>query len=149
MSKRIFVLNGPNLNLLGQREPAVYGTTTLAEIKERCEAKAAGLGFEVDFRQTNFEGELVESVHQARIEACGIIINPAGYTFTSVALLDSLKMFDGPKIELHISNVHAREAIYHNSLISRTATGILIGFGAAGYELAIQAMAGMVRPGPA
>lgn len=147
MSKRIFVLNGPNLNLLGQREPEIYGTTTLAQIRERCEAKAAELGFEVDFRQTNFEGELVESVHQARIEACGIIINPAGYTFTSVALLDALKMFDGPKIELHISNVHARESIYHNSLISRTATGILIGFGAAGYELAIQAMAGMVGRG--
>ena len=147
MSKRIFVLNGPNLNLLGQREPAIYGTTTLAQIRERSEAKAAELGFDVDFRQTNFEGELVESVHQARTEACGIIINPAGYTFTSVALLDSLKMFDGPKIELHISNVHARESIYHNSLISRTATGILIGFGAAGYELAIQAMAGMVGHG--
>lgn len=147
MSKRIYVLNGPNLNLLGQREPAIYGTTTLAQIQARCELKATELGFELDFRQTNFEGELVESVHKARIEACGIIINPAGYTFTSVALLDALKMFDGPKIELHISNVHARESIYHNSLISRTATGILIGFGAAGYELAIQAMAGMVGPG--
>lgn len=143
-SRRLYILNGPNLNLLGQREPHIYGSTTLAEIKERCEAKASSLGFSVDFRQTNFEGELVESVHQARLEACGIIINPAGYTFTSVALLDALKMFDGPKIELHISNVHARESIYHNSLISRTATGIIIGMGAAGYELAIQAMAGLV-----
>ena len=143
-SRRLYILNGPNLNLLGQREPHIYGSTTLAEIKESCEAKAASLGFAVDFRQTNFEGELVESVHQARQEACGIIINPAGYTFTSVALLDALKMFDGPKIELHISNVHARESIYHNSLVSRTATGIIIGLGAAGYELAIQAMAGLV-----
>jgi 3-dehydroquinate dehydratase-2 len=143
-SRRLYILNGPNLNLLGQREPHIYGSTTLAEIKERCEAKADALGFSVDFRQTNFEGELVESVHQARLEACGIIINPAGYTFTSVALLDALKMFDGPKIELHISNVHARESIYHNSLVSRTATGIIIGMGAAGYELAIQAMAGLV-----
>ncbi|BCB19898.1 type II 3-dehydroquinate dehydratase [Bosea sp. ANAM02] len=143
-SRRLYILNGPNLNLLGQREPHIYGSTTLAEIKGRCEAKAGSLGFSVDFRQTNFEGELVESVHQARLEACGIIVNPAGYTFTSIALLDALKMFDGPKIELHISNVHARESIYHNSLVSRTATGIIIGMGAAGYELAIQAMAGLV-----
>lgn len=144
MSKTIFILNGPNLNLLGEREPAIYGTTTLADIDEMCRRKAETLGFSVEFRQTNFEGELVESVHQARREACGIIINPAGYTFTSIALLDALKMFDGPKIELHISNVHARENIYHNSLISRTATGIMIGFGARGYALAIEAMAGMV-----
>lgn len=140
----IYILNGPNLNLLGQREPAIYGSTTLAEIGERCAAKAKALGFTTDFRQTNFEGELVESVQQARQEACGIIINPAGYSFTSVALLDALKMFERPKIELHISNVHARESIYHNSLVSRTATGIIIGLGAAGYELAIQAMAGLV-----
>jgi 3-dehydroquinate dehydratase-2 len=145
MNKPIFVLNGPNLNLLGQREPAIYGTTTLADIRKRCVTKAKALGFDVEFRQTNFEGELVESVHQARTDACGIIINPAGYTFTSIALLDALKMFDPPKIELHISNVHARESIYHNSLISRVATAIMIGFGADGYELAIQAMAGMVK----
>ncbi|WP_312950541.1 type II 3-dehydroquinate dehydratase [Agrobacterium sp.] len=145
MTNKIFVLNGPNLNLLGEREPSIYGTTTLADIRDRCEAKAASLGFSVDFRQTNFEGELVESVHQARKEACGIIVNPAGYTFTSIALLDALKTFDGPKIELHISNVHARESIYHNSLISRTATGIMIGFGARGYELAIEAMADLAR----
>ncbi len=145
MSQTIFILNGPNLNLLGQREPSIYGTTTLLDIKERCIAKAQTLGFNVEFRQTNFEGELVESVHQARNEACGIIINPAGYTFTSIALLDALKTFEPPKIELHISNVHARESIYHNSLISRVATAIMIGFGAAGYELAVEAMAGMVN----
>lgn len=147
MSQTIFVLNGPNLNLLGQREPSIYGTTTLQDIKARCIIKADKMGFAIDFRQTNFEGELVEAVHQARKEACGIIINPAGYTFTSIALLDALKTFDPPKIELHISNVHARESIYHNSLISRVATAIMIGFGADGYELAIQAMAGMVRRG--
>jgi len=146
MSKTIFVLNGPNLNLLGEREPSIYGSTTLCDIRDRCEAKAVSLSFTVDFRQTNFEGELVEYVHQARKDACGIIINPAAYTFTSIALLDALKTFDGPKIELHISNVHARESIYHNSLISRTATGVMIGFGAAGYELAIEAMAGLARP---
>ncbi|WP_312223171.1 type II 3-dehydroquinate dehydratase [Rhizobium rhizoryzae] len=145
MSNTIFVLNGPNLNLLGEREPAIYGTTTLADIHRACIERAAPLGFEIDFRQTNFEGELIEAVHAARREACGIIINPAGYTFTSVALLDALKMYAGPKIELHISNVHARESVYHNSLISRVATGIMIGFGARGYELAIEAMAGMVQ----
>jgi len=145
MSNTIFVLNGPNLNLLGEREPHIYGSTTLADIRQSCEARAASLGFKVDFRQTNFEGELVESVHQARKEACGIIINPAAYTFTSIALLDALKTFDGPKIELHISNVHARESIYHNSLISRIATAIMIGFGARGYELAIEAMADMAH----
>ncbi|RFB84849.1 type II 3-dehydroquinate dehydratase [Rhizobium leguminosarum bv. trifolii] len=143
MTRTIFVLNGPNLNLLGEREPAIYGSTTLADIRKKCLAKAESLGFAIDFRQTNFEGELVESVHQARKQACGIIINPAGYTFTSIALLDALKMFDPPKIELHISNVHARESIYHNSLISRVATAIMIGFGARGYELAIEAMADM------
>ncbi|KRB60598.1 3-dehydroquinate dehydratase [Rhizobium sp. Root708] len=147
MTRTIFVLNGPNLNLLGQREPAIYGTTTLDDIKAKCISKAETLGFAIDFRQTNFEGELVESVHQARNQACGIIINPAAYTFTSIALLDALKTFEPPKIELHISNVHAREEIYHKSLISRIATAILIGFGADGYELAVQAMAGMVRRG--
>lgn len=144
MNKPIFVLNGPNLNLLGQREPAIYGTTTLADIRKRCLTKAKSLGFDVEFRQTNFEGELVERA-SGGTDACGIIINPAGYTFTSIALLDALKMFDPPKIELHISNVHARESIYHNSLISRVATAIMIGFGADGYELAIRAMAGMVK----
>lgn len=144
MSNRIFVLNGPNLNLLGQREPEIYGRTTLPEIEQMCRRRATELGFEVEFRQTNFEGALVEGVHDARRDACGIIINPAGYTFTSVALLDSLKMFDGPKIELHISNIHTREAIYHNSLVSRTATAVIAGLGAPGYEIAITAMAGLV-----
>jgi 3-dehydroquinate dehydratase-2 len=147
MTSTIFVLNGPNLNLLGEREPSIYGSSTLADIRQMCLAKAKSLGFEIDFRQTNFEGELVESIHQARKEACGIIINPAAYTFTSIALLDALKTFDPPKIELHISNVHAREEIYHKSLVSRIATAIMIGFGARGYELAIEAMAGMVGPG--
>jgi 3-dehydroquinate dehydratase-2 len=105
----------------------------------------ATLGHTIEFRQTNHEGALVESVHEARQAACGIIINPAGYTFTSVALMDSLKMFEGPKIELHISNVHAREAIYHKSLISAVATGLIVGFGAFGYELAIEAMNQLVK----
>lgn len=142
--KLIYVLNGPNLNLLGEREPEIYGHTTLDEIGTACAAKAAALGLAVDFRQTNHDGELVDHVHEARRKAAGIIINPAGYTFTSIALLDSLKMFNGPKIELHISNVHTRESIYHNSLISRTATGIVIGFGAYGYELALDAMGNLL-----
>jgi len=142
----IFVLNGPNLNLLGEREPEIYGTTTLADIHAKCGTRAATLGLDIDFRQTNFEGELIEQVHEARRKAAGIVINPAGYTFTSIALLDSLKMFNGPKIELHISNIHTRESIYHNSLVSRTATGLVVGFGAYGYELALDAMHHLLTP---
>src|SRR6185437_12743944 len=141
----IFILNGPNLNLLGEREPEIYGHTTLAEIEEMCQKRAASRNLTSEFRQTNFEGVLIESVHEARKAAAGIIINPAGFTFTSIALLDSLKMFDGPKIELHISNIHTRESIYHDSLISRTATGLVVGFGAFGYELALEAMSRLVQ----
>ena len=141
MSKPIFILNGPTLNLLGQREPEIYGTTTLAEIETRCIARAAALGHTIDFRQTNHEGVLVEFVHEARLAGSAIIINPAAYTFTSMALMDSLKMFNGPKIELHISNIHKREPIYHNSLISAVATGLVVGMGAYGYELAVDAVA--------
>ena len=145
MKKVIFVLNGPNLNLLGEREPEIYGHTTLAEIKEMCASRTKAHGLGLDFRQTNFEGTLIESVHEARKAAAGIIINPAGLTFTSIALLDSLKMFDGPKIELHISNVHQREAIYHNSLVSRTATAVMAGLGPGGYGIAVDAMAMLVQ----
>jgi 3-dehydroquinate dehydratase II len=139
-ARRVFVLNGPNLNLLGEREPAIYGHTTLAEIEAACRRKAEALGFEVEFRQTNFEGALVESVHEARARAAGIVINPAAYTFTSIALLDALKMFEGPKIELHISNIHRREEIYHKSLVSRTATAVIAGLGPRGYDVALDAM---------
>jgi len=136
----VFVLNGPNLNLLGEREPEIYGHTTLPEIEAKCRKRALSLGLAIDFRQTNFEGVLIESIHEARKKAAGIIINPAGLTFTSIALLDSLKMFDGPKIELHISNVHKREEIYHHSLVSRTATAVMAGLGPSGYEIALDAM---------
>jgi 3-dehydroquinate dehydratase II len=141
MTHKIFILNGPNLNRLGTREPHLYGTETLADLRARCEARAASLGLQLEFRQTNFEGELVESVHEAIDRAHGLIINPAGLTFTSVALMDSLKMFDGPKIELHITNVHAREEIYHRSLVSRTATAVMAGFGTDGYLMALDWMA--------
>ena len=136
----VFILNGPNLNLLGEREPETYGTTTLAEIEERCRKRAKAHAIAIDFRQTNFEGMLIESIHEARKKASGIIINPAGLTFTSIALLDALKTFDGPKIELHISNVHKREEIYHRSLVSRTATAVMAGLGPRGYEIALDAM---------
>ena len=146
MSRRpIFVLNGPNLNLLGEREPEIYGYTTLPEIERMCASRAKAHGLGLDFRQTNFEGTLIESVHEARKAAAGIIINPAGLTFTSIALLDSLKMFDGPKIELHISNIHQREAIYHNSLVSKTATAVMAGLGPAGYGIAVDAMAVLLQ----
>ena len=145
MKNVVFVLNGPNLNLLGEREPEIYGRTTLSEIERMCASRAKSRGLGLDFRQTNFEGTLIESVHEARKAAAGIIINPAGWTFTSVALLDALKMFDGPKIELHISNIHQREAIYHNSLVSRTATAVMAGLGPDGYGIAIDAMAMLLQ----
>jgi 3-dehydroquinate dehydratase-2 len=147
MKRVVFVLNGPNLNLLGEREPEIYGRTTLAEIERMCAGRAAGHGLGLDFRQTNFEGALIESVHEARKAAAGIVINPAGLSFTSVALLDSLKMFDGPKIELHISNIHQREEIYHRSLVSRTATAVIAGLGPGGYAVAIDAMAMLLAAG--
>jgi len=143
--RTIFILNGPNLNLLGQREPEIYGHTTLDEICGWCEADAAELGLAIEFRQSNFEGEIIEAIHAARSKAAGIIINPAGYSFTSIAILDALKMFDRPKIELHISNIHQREDIYHKSLVSRTATAVIAGLGAYGYRLALRAMAEMTR----
>jgi len=137
MTKKIFILNGPNLNRLGKREPHIYGTESLADVKKRCTTHAKSLGLKLEFRQTNFEGVLVESVHDAIDAADGIIINPAGLTFTSVPLMDSLKMFNGPKVELHISNVHAREAVYHTSLISPVATAVMAGFGTEGYLMAL------------
>ena len=143
--RTIFILNGPNLNLLGQREPEIYGSTTLAEIRGWCEADARELGLAIDFRQSNFEGEIIEALHEARVRAAGVIINPAGYTFTSMAILDALKMITRPKIELHISNVHTREEIYHKSLVSRAVTAVMAGFGAYGYRLALRAMDEMTR----
>ncbi len=140
MTKPIFVLNGPNLNLLGEREPAIYGHETLADVEARCRRRAAALGYEVDFRQTNWEGALVESVHEARGSACAIVINPAGLSFNSMPVLDALKMFDAPKVEVHISNIHQREPIYHHSLVSKTAHVVIAGAGALGYELAIEAV---------
>jgi 3-dehydroquinate dehydratase II len=142
MAKPIYVLNGPNLNRLGTREPQIYGSTTLSEVEAMCRAAAQAQALE--FRQTNSETQLIDWVHEAIDNGSGIIINPAAYTFTSLALLDALKMFPGPIIELHITNVHKREAIYHNSYVSKAATAVMMGFGAKGYAVAVQAMREMV-----
>ena len=142
--KPVFVLNGPNLNLLGLREPAIYGSDTLKNVEDRCRRHAAGLGLEIDFRQTNSEGELVTWIHEARTAASGIAINAGAYTHTSVALHDDLKAADVPAVELHLSNVHAREEFRHRSFIAPAVDGVICGFGVNSYELAISALATII-----
>jgi 3-dehydroquinate dehydratase-2 len=144
--KPVHVLNGPNLNLLGKREPEIYGKDTLADIEAKLRAQASDAGLEVVLRQTNHEGELVTHIQDARTEASAVIINPAAYTHTSVAVHDALKMLDIPVIELHLSNPHAREAFRHHSYVSPVATGIIAGFGAAGYEHALSAALRLLKP---
>ena len=141
MSATVFVLNGPNLNLLGLREPEVYGSDTLQDIEDRLSDRAGRLGLTIDFRQTNIEGELVNWIQEARTKARGIIINPAAYTHTSVALHDALRAADIPAIEVHLSNTYAREDFRHRSYVSPVAYGIVVGFGAYGYELALDGLA--------
>lgn len=143
MNKKIHILNGPNLNRLGKREPEIYGKTTLAEVEAWCRETAGKVP--VEFRQTNSETQLIEWVHEAIDEGSGIIINPAAYTFTSLALYDALKMFPGPIIELHISNIHRRESLYHNSLVSKVATAVIAGLGANGYRVAVRAMSELLE----
>ena len=143
MTKPIYVLNGPNLNRLGKREPDIYGTTTLADVEKMCR-EAAG-ATPIEFRQSNSEAQIIDWVHEAIEQGSGIIINPAAFTFVSIAILDALKMFPGPIIELHISNIHKREPIYHNSLVSKVATGVMAGFGAEGYRLAVRALLDMIE----
>lgn len=138
MSKPIYVLNGPNLNRLGKREPEIYGTTTLAEVEAMCREAAAG--HPVEFRQSNAEHQIVDWIHEAIDRGAGIVINPAGLTFRSIPILDALKMFPGPIFELHITNVHRREAIYHDSLVSKVATAVIMGLGPDGYRAAVEAM---------
>ena len=142
----IHVLNGPNLNLLGVREPHIYGRETLADIEQRC-VKAAG-GAEIVFRQTNHEGMLIDWIQEARKSADALILNPAAYGHTSVALHDALKTLSIPVIELHLSNPAAREAFRHHSYVSSAATGVIAGFGANGYELAVQAALNLIRERP-
>jgi 3-dehydroquinate dehydratase-2 len=134
MTKPIYVLNGPNLNRLGKREPEIYGTTTLAEIEAMC--RAAAQGYPIEFRQSNSEAEIIDWIHDAIEHGAGIIINPAAFSFTSLAILDALKMFEGPIIELHITNIHRRESMYHHSYVSKAATAVIAGLGAEGYRVA-------------
>ena len=140
----ILILNGPNLNMLGIREPHIYGSESLEDIESMSKDQARLHGLAVDFRQSNFEGELVTIIQQARGNSSGIILNPAGYTHTSVAILDALKLTDLPVIELHLSNPHKREKFRHKSFVSEVATGIICGFGPFGYILAIDALARLI-----
>lgn len=143
MSKPIYVLNGPNLNRLGRREPEIYGRTTLAEVEAMCREAAGDMP--IEFRQSNREDELIEWVHEAIDEsAAGIIINPAAFTFTSMAIMDALKMFPGPIIELHITDIHRREPIYHRSYVSPVATAVIAGLGPKGYAAAMRAMIDLI-----
>ena len=137
----IFVLNGPNLNMLGVREPHLYGTDTLADIEAACAERAGELDLEIDFRQSNHEGQIVDWIQEARQGADGVVINPAGLTHTSVAVHDALKLLEVPVIEVHLSNIHRREEWRHHSYISLVATGIVMGLGSQGYLLALDAMA--------
>ena len=144
MAQILYVLNGPNLNLLGTREPDLYGHATLADVRARCEAAATRASLACRFLQSNQEGQLIDWIHEARKEAVGIVINPAGYSFSSVALLDALKASGLPVLEVHITNIHRREEPYRKSLISLAATGVICGLGPLGYELAIAAVADIV-----
>jgi 3-dehydroquinate dehydratase-2 len=139
------ILNGPNLNLLGVREPHIYGTTTLAEIKASCEHEAAALGLTITFHQSNHEGELVDLIQSARDSADAIVINPAGYSFTSIAMVDAIKAFEGKVLEVHISNIHARDEYHRHSKISSVATGVICGLGPYGYIAAMHALAQMAK----
>lgn len=140
----VYVLNGPNLNLLGVREPSVYGYDTLADIEERCLARAASLDLQIDFRQTNHEGQLVDWIQEARESADGIILNAGALTHTSVALLDALSAAALPVIEVHLSNIFRRESFRHHSYVSLAATGVICGLGPKGYELALEAIAQLI-----
>ena len=144
---KILILNGPNLNMLGVREPAIYGSDTLGDIEERCHAHAKGLSLNVDFRQTNIEGELVTWIQECRTTHQGVIINAAAFTHTSVALLDALSLLDTPIIEVHLSNIFARESFRHHSYVSPVAAGVICGFGWRGYTLALEAIKDILDKG--
>lgn len=145
--KAAHILNGPNLNLLGAREPEIYGSTTLAEIEADCRKKAENLGLSLVFRQSNSEGELVDWVQAASAEAAGLIINPGAYTHTSIALLDALTAAEIPVIELHLSNIHAREPFRRCSVTAAAANGVIMGLGPAGYPLALDALESLINKG--
>lgn len=145
MAKPVYVLNGPNLNLLGTREPEVYGRETLADIEARCHERGRALGLEIEFRQTNSEAELVGWVQSATTDAIAVVINAAAYTHTSIALHDALKAVGVPVIEVHLSNIYKRESFRHTSYVSPAATGVICGLGAHGYELALDAASRIVK----
>ena len=146
MAPKILVLNGPNLNILGAREPDVYGHETMAEIEAACAKRASALGLTVEFRQSNSEGELVDWVQEARNGYAGLIVNAGAYTHTSVALLDALLACDVPVIEVHLSNIFQRDDFRHHSYVSKAARGLICGFGGFGYEMALEAAARMLGP---
>lgn len=143
MAQRVTVLNGPNLNLLGKRQPEIYGRETLADVERDCAALAAELSVEVVFLQSNWEGQIIDWIHEARRTSAGIVINPGAFTHTSVAILDALNAFEGVVIEVHISNVHKRESFRHHSYVSLRADGIIVGCGTQGYQLALRRVAAL------
>jgi 3-dehydroquinate dehydratase II len=140
MSSTIFVLNGPNLNALGKREPGIYGGQTLADIEAMCKAEGQALGFDVDFRQSNHEGMLVDWLHEAGEKAAGVAVNPGAYGHTSIAMHDAIRAIAVPVVELHLSNIHAREEFRHKSMIAPAVKGVICGFGAQSYILALHAL---------
>ena len=144
MKRIVYVINGPNLNLLGKRQPAIYGQETLADVEIACRGVATECNLELEFRQSNREYEIIDWIHDARETAAGIVINPAAFTHTSVAILDALNAFDGPVLEIHISNVHKREAFRHHSYVSSRADGVIAGFGTQGYTLALQRLSRLI-----
>ena len=145
MTKTVYILNGPNLNLLGQRQPEIYGRDTLADVDANCPAVGRELGLAVKLFQSNHEGVIIDTIHEARHSAQGIVINPGAFTHTSVAILDALNTFEGPVIEVHISNVHKRESFRHHSYISLRADGIIVGCGVEGYQLAVRRLGSLLR----
>lgn len=145
MSHLVFVLNGPNLNLLGKRQPHIYGSETLADVEADCRNAATELDLQIRFHQSNREYEIIDWIHEARETADGIVINPAAFTHYSIAILDALNAFDGPVIEVHISNVHKREEFRHHSFVSKRADGVIAGFGTQGYRLGLQRVARLLE----
>lgn len=148
MSRLVFVLNGPNLNLLGKRQPHIYGHETMADVERDCRTLGGELALDIRFHQSNREYEIIDWIHEARETACGIVINPAAFTHTSVAILDALNAFDGKVVEVHISNVHKREEFRHHSFVSGRADGVIAGFGTQGYLLALRHVAHLIGPAP-
>ncbi len=147
MSKLIYILNGPNLNLLGKRQPDIYGRETLADVKANCRKVASELGLDIALMQSNSEAQIIDWIHEAREKAAGIVINPAAFTHTSVAILDALNTFEGPVIEVHISNIHKREAFRHRSYVSLRADGVIAGCGVEGYALAVRRLGTLLAGG--